>query len=107
MADYLLTFSYTPETLRAWMDDPIDRTPLIADAVGRLGGELKGFWLGSGAQDGYLLLSADEPVTAAALAVLDVAGGFVSSMKATPLLSVDEMRAALGKAHAVLTNSTE
>ncbi|MEA2292149.1 MAG: hypothetical protein QOF17_1169 [Solirubrobacteraceae bacterium] len=106
MADYLLSFSYTPETLRAWMDDPIDRTPLIADAVERLGGELKGFWLGNGAQDGYLLLSAAEPVTPMALAVLDMAGGFTSSMKATPLLGVDEMRAALGKAHELL-NPTE
>jgi hypothetical protein len=89
------------------MDDPIDRTPLIAGAVERLGGELKGFWLSGGAQDGYLLVSADGPLTPAALAIVDVAGGFVSSMQTTALLSVDDMREALGKAHALLNDSTD
>jgi uncharacterized protein with GYD domain len=103
MAEYLLRFSYTPETWRSWAESPEDRTTFIAEAVKKLGGELKGFWLSFGAQDGFLLLSADEPITPAALSVLDVGGGFCRSMETTVLLSVEEMRAALRRANELMT----
>jgi uncharacterized protein with GYD domain len=103
LTDYLVRFSYTPETWRGWAENPIDRTPFIAAAVERLGGELKGFWLSFGQQDGFLLIAADEPVTPAALAVMDMGGGFLRNVETTVLLNVEEMLVALRRANELLT----
>jgi uncharacterized protein with GYD domain len=105
MATYLMKFKYTAETWKALLDDPADRTEPIAGAVRKLGGELKGFWLAFGEYDGYLLVESPEPLTPAALAMLDVGGGFVSSMETTVLLGIGEAVEAMKKAKSLLSGS--
>jgi uncharacterized protein with GYD domain len=60
-----------------------------------------GFWYASGAHDGYTLWEAPDNVSMAAVALAISAGGALSSLETTVLLTVDETLDVLGRAEQV------
>jgi len=70
----------------------------VANAVARL---LHGFWYAFGAHDGYNLWEAPDNVSMAATVLAIGAGGALSSVETTVLLSVEDTLAALNKASAI------
>lgn len=66
-----------------------------------MGGKLHGFWYGFGAHDGYNLWEAPDNVSMAATAIALSAGGALSSIHTTVLLTVEETVAALQKAESI------
>ena len=98
---YLTRFSYTPETWARLVKNPEDRRAAATSYIESVGGKLHGFWYAFGEHDGYNLWEAPDNVSMAAVAVAIGAGGGVSSLETTVLLSVEETLEALGKASGV------
>ena len=98
MPQYLSKFSYTPETWARLIGNPEDRRAAAQAYIESVGGELHGFWYAFGTHDGYCLWEAPDNVSMAAVALAISAGGALSSLETTVLLSVDDTLAALRKA---------
>lgn len=98
---YLTRFSYTPETWARLIKNPEDRRTAARQYIEANGGKLHGFWYAFGEHDGYALWEAPDNVSMAATALAIGAGGALSSMATTVLLTVDETLAALQMASAV------
>ena len=101
MPFYLTRFSYTPDTWARLIKNPEDRRTAAQQYIETVGGKLHGFWYAFGEHDAYSLLEAPDNVSMAAVAMAITAGGALSSLQTTPLLTVEETMAALGKANSV------
>ena len=98
---YLTTFSYTPETWARLIGNPEDRRKAAQAYIESVGGKLHGFWYAFGEHDAYTLYEAPDNVSMAAVALAITAGGALSSLETTALLTVDETMEALRKAQQV------
>jgi uncharacterized protein with GYD domain len=97
MALYLTKFSYTPETWARLIKNPEDRRLAAQAYIESVGGKLHGFWYAFGTHDGYNLWEAPDNVSMAAVVLAISAGGALSSLETTVLMSVDDTLAALRK----------
>src|SRR5881397_3629218 len=98
---YLSKFSYTLATWARLIGNPGDRRTAARSYIESVGGKLQGFWYGFGSHDGYTLWEAPDNVSMAAVALAIGAGGALSSLETTVLLTVDETIEALRKADEV------
>ena len=98
---YVTRFSYTPETWARLITKPEDRRAAAQQYIEAVGGKLHGFWYAFGDHDAYTVWEAPDNVSMAAVAVAISAGGALSSLVTTPLLTVEETLAALEKARSV------
>src|SRR5919107_942907 len=98
---YLTRFSYTPETWARLINKPEDRRAAAKQYIESVGGKLHGFWYAFGDHDAYNLWEAPDNVSMAAVAVAIGAGGALSSIHTTALLTVEELVEALGKAQSI------
>ena len=98
---YLTRFSYTPETWARLIEHPEDRRAAAQQYIESVGGKLHGFWYAFGEHDAYNLWEAPDNVAMAAVALAISAGGALSSLETTPLLTVEDTLAALEKARSI------
>lgn len=98
---YLTRFSYTPETWARLIKNPEDRRVAATQYIESVGGQLHGFWYAFGDHDAYTLWEAPDNVSMAATAIAISAGGALSSLHTTVLLTVEETLAALHKAASI------
>ena len=98
---YLTTFSYTPETWARLIANPEDRRKAAQSYIESVGGKLHGFWYAFGEHDAYTLGEAPDTESLAAAALAITAGGALTSLQTTVLLTVDETMDALRKAQQV------
>jgi uncharacterized protein with GYD domain len=98
---YLTRFSYTPATWARLIKNPEDRRVAAKQYIEAVGGKLHGFWYAFGDHDGYNLWEAPNNVSMAATALAINAGGALSSVQTTVLLTVEETLAALKKASSI------
>jgi len=94
---YLTRFSYTPETWARLAENPEDRREAARSYIESVGGKLHGFWYAFGEYDGYNLWEAPDDGSMAAVAVAISAGGALSKLETTALLTVEETLVALGR----------
>jgi len=95
---YLTRFSYTPASWAKLIKNPEDRRVAAKQYIEAVGGKLHGFWYALGDHDGYNLWEAPDNVSMAATAMAISAGGALSSVQTTALLTVEEALAAIQKA---------
>lgn len=102
MLHYLIQAVYKPEVIAALAKNPQDRVAVVREVVERLGGKLDAGGLLFGDVDLQLagFCSLPDNIAAAALAMCISAGGSVTSVKTTPLISGSEALQALKKAAA-------
>jgi uncharacterized protein with GYD domain len=98
---YLTRFSYTPETWARLIKKPEDRRAAAKQYIESVGGRMHGFWYAFGDHDAYNLWEAPDNVSMAAVAMAISAGGALSSLQTTALLTVEETLAALEKAQSI------
>lgn len=101
MPFYLTRFSYTPATWAKLIKNPGDRRIAAKQYIEAVGGKLHGFWYAFGEHEGYTLWEAPDNVSMAATALAITAGGALSSLQTTVLLTVEETIAALRKASSI------
>lgn len=104
MPMYLTRFSYTAETWARLIKDPEDRRAAAQRYIESVGGKLHGFWYAFGDHDGYNLWEAPDNVSMAAVVVAIGAGGALSSVETTGLLTVEDTLAALQKEQSIQYN---
>ena len=95
---YLTRFSYTPQTWGRLIDNPEDRRAAARSYIESVGGELHGFWYAFGPHDGFTLWEAPDNVSMAAVALALGAGGALSPLETTVLLTVEETMDAMRRA---------
>ena len=98
MSTYLLQASYSVAAMAAMIKKPQNRTEHIRKSVEKVGGTLTGLWLSFGDHDVVAIFDMPDNVSAAAIAMAIGAGGAVSNVKTTPLLTAEEGLAAMKKA---------
>ena len=98
---YLTRFSYTPATWAKLMKNPEDSRAAAKQYIESVGGKLHGFWYAFGNHVGYNLWEAPDNVSMAATALAITAGGALSSLQTTVLLTVEETLTALKKASSI------
>jgi uncharacterized protein with GYD domain len=101
MPVYLTRFTQTPETWASLIENPEDRRGPVGATVEAAGGKLLGLWYAFGEYDGYVLIEAPDNVQVASLLTGVAASGAFSRFETTPLLTVEELLAALEKAKGV------
>lgn len=94
---YLTRFSYTPATWAKLIKNPEDRRLAAKQYIEAVGGKMHGFWYAFGDHDGYNLWEAPDNVSMAATAIAISAGGALSSLQTTVLLTVEETLTAMQK----------
>jgi uncharacterized protein with GYD domain len=100
MSSYLIQVSYTTEAVKKLIAKPEHRHAVIQKAVEELGGKLIGSWLSFGDYDVVVVAELPNNAAAAGLALAIAAGGSCKTVKTTPLLSVEEGKAAMKNAGA-------
>ena len=98
MRSYLLQATYSAESWAALVANPHDRTEAVRNSVMALGGSLTGMWLAFGDTDVVAVLQMPDDVAAAGVSMAISAGGAVTSVRTTPLLTLEEGVAAMRKA---------
>lgn len=98
---YLTRFSYTPATWAKLIQHPEDRRAAAARYIEAVGGTLHGFWYAFGEHDAYTVYEAPDNGAMAANAMAISAGGALSSLQTTVLLTVEEMLDALQQAASI------
>jgi uncharacterized protein with GYD domain len=98
---YLTKFSYTPETWARLISAPEDRRQAAQTYIESVGGKLHGFWYAFGPHDGYTLWEAPDNASMAAVALALAAGGALSPVETTVLMTVDEAMDAMRRAQQV------
>ena len=101
MSLYLTRFSYTPETWARMIEHPEDRRQAATQYIESVGGTLHGFWYAFGEHDGYNLWEAPDNVSMAAVTLALSAGGALSAVETTVLLTVEETLDALQRASSI------
>ncbi len=98
MPYYMLQVSYTPEAWAVQVGNPQNRLEMARPVVERLGGKVENGWFSFGDYDTVLICQFPDNMSSAALAMAAAAGGSVSSLKTTILMTMDEGIEALRKA---------
>lgn len=101
MPFYLTRFSYAPAAWAKLIKNPEDRRTAAKEYIEAVGGKLHGFWYAFGDHDGYTLWEAPDNASMAATALAIGAGGALSSIQTTVLLTVEETLTAMQKASSI------
>ena len=97
MAKYLIEASYTSEGLKGLQRDKASgRKQAVTKLIEGLEGRIEAMYFAFGERDVVLIVDVPDVISAAALSITVSATGLVRS-KATTLLSVEEVDAALAK----------
>jgi uncharacterized protein with GYD domain len=104
MSVYLMRFSYTPETWARLMQNPEDRRNAARAYIEQVGGSLVGFWYGFGEYDGYAIIEAPDNASASGYVLAISAGGALSRVETTVLMTVEETLEALAKGKGIRYN---
>jgi len=98
MPHYLIEATYTPASMAAMLQSPQDRPKIIGAVIERLGGKMEHSWLAFGDYDAVLICQMPNAQSMAAFSMSVSAGGGVSAIRTTPLLSWDEGMLAMRQA---------
>ena len=98
MPKYLILFGLKGETVGRFMEKPSDRSQVVRDLMGQLGGELESYYFMFGQYDGAVICNAPDSASAAALSLAVTSTGAFSSFETHELISTDDMISILQKA---------
>jgi uncharacterized protein with GYD domain len=96
---FLAQVSYTAEAMAALVSNPRDRlNEVFNPLMQELGGRTHGAWFSFGEYDVVVVYEVPDNVSAAATSMVIGAGGAVTAIKTTPLISTDEAVEAFSRA---------
>jgi uncharacterized protein with GYD domain len=100
LATYLYQVAYTPEGWSRLVASPQDRLEAVKPAIEQLDGTLIAGWLCFGEYDLIAIADLPDNVSAAAFSIAASAGGVVSKLHTTVLMSSEDGIRAMEKAQA-------
>ena len=95
MAYYLFQASYTPDALKAMVDDPQDRETAARPLIEAVGGKLHSLFFCFGKDDVMAIIEAPDDQAMAAAALVVGGSGAFSSGRTTRLMTSAEAMAAM------------
>ncbi len=95
---YMYRVGYTAESWANQVQKPANREEAIKPAVRALGGRIVSFYYAFGEDDVILIANMPDNRAAAALALTAAAGGALSHIATTPLMTVADGMAAMRQA---------
>jgi uncharacterized protein with GYD domain len=95
---YLARFAYSPEAVRALIDNPQDRTEPVGASIESLGGKMHGMWYTFGDWDGYVLSEFPDDQAAAAFSMITASSGSLNKLETIPLMSTADAVGAFERA---------
>jgi len=98
VALYMLQVGYKPEAWAAMVKNPQDRLELVRPSIEKLGGKLLSGYLSFGKYDLIAIVDMPNNVSVAAFSIAASAGGAVSKLVTTPLMSTKDGVEAMKKA---------
>ena len=98
MSRYLFQASYTSESWKAQLVDQPDVLARITPVVEACNGMLESLYYSFGDSDVMLIVEFPTHEDAASFSLAVAAGGAVSAVRTTPLLTVEEGRTAMSRA---------
>ncbi len=105
MPFYLHQWVYRDATVRDMIVKPQNREDIVRVAAEAFKGRLLHFYLSFGEYDGVSISEFPDNETAMACLMLILGQGAVERIKTPPLMSQDEARGAMDRAHEVLTRN--
>ncbi|MGD9712257.1 MAG: GYD domain-containing protein [Thermomicrobiales bacterium] len=90
MGSYMIEVSYTAEAWAAQLKSPQNRIDAIKPMIERNGAKITGAWYAFGDADLVLIVEGGDNITTAASILVAAAGGAVSNIKTTVLMSVED-----------------
>ena len=101
MTRYLIEEQALAQPWAAVMENPENRTEPIRKVFEAVGGRLEAFYVAVGGSTAYLIAEVPDSVSMAAISTAIMAGGALSSIKSTAILTAEEMVEAFKKAKSV------
>jgi len=89
MSLYMYKATYTSASIKAMVENPTDRSGMIAKACETFGGKMLHFLMAFGEDDAIMICELPDDVAAAAIAAQVAASGGCSRINTIQLLSVD------------------
>ena len=102
MPRFITFFAYSPESTRALIDRPSDRSAAAKALVESLGGTQEAFYWMQGKHDGFLITNLPDGVAASALAAAVGASGAIVSAETHQIFDGEEQAAIVKQAGAAL-----
>ncbi len=97
MSVYLMRFRFTPEKWSRLIQYPEDLRDAARAYIEQVGGSLLGFYYGFGEYDGYAIYEAPDNISMSGVVLAIAAGGALSRVDTTVLMTVEETLEALAK----------
>ena len=98
MPSYLYRVGYTSQAWAALAKSPQNRVEAVRPVVEGLGGKVTSAFFTFGKDDIILICEMPDNASAAAFSIAATAGGSVSHVHTTPLMTIDEGMSAMKKA---------
>jgi uncharacterized protein with GYD domain len=87
---FLGRFTYSSGSIKALVENPVDRTESIAGTAESIGGKLHGLWYAFGEFDGYFLFEGPDSASALAFSASVGQTGALTKIETIPLLTTQE-----------------
>ena len=101
MPHYMTQVSYNSEAWKAQMHNPEDRSAQIGKLIEAVGGRLISFYYAFGEYDVVIISEAPDSKAVASVLIAAAAGGALSGIKTTALMTIEEGMEAIKGARAV------
>lgn len=101
MTKYAFFFSYTSESWARMISSPGDRTAVVRQVLGAVGGSLESIYWMSGSWDGIAIGDVPDGVSAAAVSIAVTSSGAFKQNQTHELLTQEQLEDALQRASAV------
>ena len=98
MPHYMFRVSYTQEAMAGLVKNPQNRRAAVEKLVESVGGKLEAFYYAFGEDDLIGILEAPDNASGAAISMAASAGGAVSRISTTVLMTAEEATEAMTKA---------
>lgn len=98
MPYYMTQWTYKDPVFKALLKEPQDRSEVVSKAIEAFGGKLHQFFFAYGEYDGVVICEFADNETAAAFLMTVGAGGAVSSLRTTILMTSEEAVRAMSRA---------
>ncbi len=98
MPRFIAFFSYTPDSAKAMIEKPSDRSAAARTLVESLGGTQEAFYWMQGKHDGFFIADLPDGVAAAALAAAVGATGAITGVETHQIFDGDEQAAIVQQA---------